>query len=776
MGWEKQIFSPFTRVWPKYKADAQIIALILLVSLVFFWKILLYPGQLIYGAGTSVSDTVNFFYPLYNYAYATLHSGVFPYWNPLILSGYPLAANPQFSLFYPLNSLFLFLPTATAFGISYLLHIFLGGTFMYFLCKHLSLSRVGSFLAAIVFMFGAFVSSHIYVGHYTLVCAAMWFPLLFLFFDLALIKKSLVFGALAGVVLGMQLLTGHIQVTYISLIGLGVYLIYKLFFIIRDKDYKSISKPILIMAVMLTVGIFFAAVKVFPMYAYSIYSTRAGGLSYQDATVYSLTPELLKLLFINPWAGPFRAITGMQNFWEYSSYVGILTLILVVSGIYFSRRNKYVMFFSLLSVVAIILAQGEYTAFYWLLYQILPGFNVFRAPARFIMLFGFAAAILAGFGLDFLRKQLTREQVKVILKGLIILAIISVLIVIITVSVTVKFSAIWISMIILAILIMSSVGIIYLRIKNRLSGKYFNIVAVSFILLDLWFFHMPFVNIKSVADIYQTPMYIVYLQEHAQGYRVFDPEAIMHNNHYMIMGISEINGYDASVLNLYSEFIGNKAGVIGSKGYFTPAPLGITNLGENKISLLNVKYVLSSTPVKNSDFNLVFWDSHVYIYEYLNALPQAFIVHDAEVITSGNDVLARINDSTFDVKKDIILQESPGNISLINPEGIDNVSVEQKTSQEIIINASNATPGFLVLSESWYPCWKAYVDGKPSDIQKTDFTLMSVYLDSGNHKVQFVYEDQPFKVGILVSCVTILTLVIIFGIYIIKKRKTRISK
>ena len=474
-GWFKKIFPLVTQVWVKYKVDAEFISLILLASLVFFWKILLYPGQLIYNA--KESDLVNFFYPLYNYAYTSLHNGALPYWNSLILSGYPLAANPQFSLFYPLNSLFMFLPTATAFGFSYLLHIFLGGTFMYLLSKHLGLSRVGSFLSAMVFIFGAFIITHIYAGHYTLICAAIWFPLLFLFFDLALIKKSFVFGLLAGVVLGLQLLTGHIQVTYISLIALGVYLIYKLFFIIKDRDYKNISKPILILVVILVVGILFSAVKVFPMYEYSIYSTRAGGLSYHDATSNSLTPALLMLLFVNPWAGPSWVTIGMQkfSFWEYSSYIGILTLVLVVFGISFSGRNKYPRFFGLLSAVSIILALGEYTAFYWLLYKLLPGFDIFRAPARFIMLFDFAAAILAGFGLDFLRNKLTREQVGRITKVLIILAILAVLITIVAIFVIIKLSAIWISMIILAILIISSVCVIYLRIKNRLSGKYFNI-------------------------------------------------------------------------------------------------------------------------------------------------------------------------------------------------------------------------------------------------------------------------------------------------------------
>jgi uncharacterized membrane protein YfhO len=779
LGYSKKLFSPITQFWVKYKADTKYISLILLVSIVFFWKILLYPGQLINNGSVIGSDIVNFFYPLYNHAYDVLSNGVFPYWNSLILSGYPLAANPQFSPFYLFNPLFTFLPAATAFGFSYLLHIFLGGTFMYCLSKHLGLSRVSSFLSAIIFIFGAFISSHIYAGHYTLVCAAIWFPLLFLLFDVALTKKSLIWGMAAGVILGIQLMTGHIQVTYISLIALGVYLIYKLFFIIKEKDYQNILKPIVIMVVLLLVGVLLSAVKLFPMYEYSIYSTRTEGLNYHDATSYSLTPKLLSLLFLNPWAGPSWATTEMQNFgfWEYSSYIGVLTLFLVVIGISFSGRNKNIIFFSLLLAVSIVLALGEYTAFYWILYKLIPGFDAFRAPARFIMLFGFAVAVLAGYGFDYLREKLTREQVSKILIILVtILATLIALITIMAIFPIAKYQAVLISLIILAILIISSVCIIYLRVKNRLSGKYFNVTVISFIILDLWFFHMPFIDVKPVTDIYQTPSYVSYLQEHSQGYRVYDPENIITLNHSMTYGISEINGYDATALNPYSEFMGNNVGVIGSSYEKEPTASAIANLGENKLSLLNVKYVLSSKPLENSNFTLAYSDSGVYIYEYMNALPQAFIVHNAEVISSGNDALARIKDTTFDVRKEIILLENPTNISLLNASGVDEVLLTEQSAQEILINVSNTTPGFLVLSTSWYPCWKVYVDGKPSELYKTDYVLMSVFLDSGNHNVNFVYEDQTFRIGILVSCVTGLTLAVVFITYGLKIRKTRILK
>ncbi|MFC1875127.1 YfhO family protein [Chloroflexota bacterium] len=785
MNWLKQVSFSLTCVLANHKADIKYILLILLTSLVFFWKILLFPEQLIYGPGLSGSDTVNFFYPLYNYAYTILHNGDFPFWNSLILSGYPLAANPQFALFYPLNSLFLFLPAATAFGFSYFLHIFLGGTFMYLLAKHFGLDRVCAFLSAIVFIFGAFITSHVYAGHYTMICAAIWLPLLFLLFDMALTRKSLMLGLVAGVVLGIQLLAGHIQITYLSLIALSLYLAYKLFFTIKDRDYRNILKPIIIMAVMLIAGILLSAVHLFPTYEYSMYSTRAGGLSYEWATSFSLKPEMLNLLLTNYWTGPSWVSGDMPvfEFWEYSSYIGILPLFLVFLAILFFNKNRYVIFFFLLAVISIFLAFGEYFSPYWLLYKFVPGFDMFRAPARFILLFSFASAILAGFGFSFLRNKLNREQVKYILKILTVLPVLAILIIITAIFTTTEFSAIWVGMITLAILIVGSIGVIYLRIKKRLSGRCFDIVVTSFILLNLLFFHMPLIDVKPTTDIYQIPSYAVYLQEHSEGYRVYDPEGIIPYNYFMTLGISKITGYDATALNHYSEFLGDSAGIIGSNYSPSSTTESISNLGV-KLDLLNVKYVLSSKSLTDSDFKLVYSfyldvympDLDVYIYEYLNALPRAYIVHNAEVISSENDALARLTDDAFDIRSYIILQENPVNISLLNESGINYVSLEQYSPQEIVIETTSETPGFLVLSESWYPSWKVYIDGNPSEIYKTDYALMSVYIDSGNHSVQFVYEDQTFKIGILISCATVLLLTVILVIYAIKIRRPRVFK
>ncbi len=71
------------------------------------------------------------------------------------------------------------------------------------------------------------------------------------------------------------------------------------------------------------------------------------------------------------------------------------------------------------------------------------------------------------------------------------------------------------------------------------------------------------------------------------------------------------------------------------------------------------------------------------------------------------------------------------------------------------------SPGLLVLGDTYYPGWKAYVDGKKTPIYPTDVALRSVYLEPGEHEVKFVYSPGSFKVGVLVSVLSLLAL----GVY-----------
>ncbi|MBN1369675.1 MAG: YfhO family protein [Dehalococcoidaceae bacterium] len=721
----------------RHREDIGYIILIFISACIFFWNVILHPGQLISTQSVSGNDITDFFYPMYSYAYSALSEGSFPYWNSMILSGYPLAANPQFGLFYPPSILFLFLPPATAFGLSFLLHVFLGGSFMYLLAKHLGLERICAFFTALVFIFGAFITSHIYAGHYSMICAAVWLPLLFLLFDTALQKNSTAWGLAAGTALGMQILAGHIQITYICLIGLGAYLAYQVFFFLGEKQFHRIAKPAGILAIAVITGILISAVQFFPAYEYSLYTTRAGGLDYSTATSFSLNPGLLSLMVSNPWSGPvsFWSDFFAYPFWEYCTYFGIMPLVLCAVAVFSRNKTRQVKFFILLSAAALLIATGKYFPPYWLLYKLAPGFDNFRVPARFVLLFSFSAAMLSGFGMAYVRSRLFGENVKTAERVIIITFLFGLVAAGAAMLPVHTFSAVRIGLAVLGGLLLTSAAVLYARFKNRFKGKLFDITVIAFTLANLWFLHMPYIDSNPVSEIYQDEPFIVFLQEHARGYRVYDPEGIVTKNRLMSMGIAEINGYEATVLNHYSGFLGDNAGRTGTNYLSVSAARGIQELGI-KLNLLNVKYVISSSELLTGGFEPAYSDSSVNIYRNIDALPRAFMVSNIQLADSDENVP--------------VLSE-PAEVEII-----------EYGPHKISMRASCEEPGFLLLSEAWYPAWQASVDGEPGEVLQAFDALMAVSLQPGTHTVEFTYRSRAFEVGVVTSVAGICLVSIVF--------------
>ncbi|MEK7250679.1 MAG: YfhO family protein, partial [Bacteroidota bacterium] len=90
------------------------------------------------------------------------------------------------------------------------------------------------------------------------------------------------------------------------------------------------------------------------------------------------------------------------------------------------------------------------------------------------------------------------------------------------------------------------------------------------------------------------------------------------------------------------------------------------------------------------------------------------------------------------------------------------------TNNEIILEAKTSQDGLLVLSEMYYPGWKASVDGVETEIYRTDYNLRSVFVGAGEHKVEVKFEPATFRNGMWISIATLL--VCIAGILISGKR------
>jgi hypothetical protein len=350
-----------------------------------------------------------FFYPLRQYAADALHQGRFPLWNPDVFLGSPFFANAQTALLYPLNVVFWVLPVPAAYTVSLWLHTWLAAAFTYLLARtRLGLSIAAALIAAVTFSFGGFMTG--LVGHVNQLQAAAWLPLLAWLLLGAIARRSLRRAALGGLALALQVLAGHSQEVYLTLVALGMVAL------IggvgawgagtsnrtapsptpqprapAPRLLRSLAWALGLYALMVVLGLTLTAAQLLPTAEVQREGIRGGGLPYAEAASFSLPPPLLlRSLLPGFWESPFG---------EYVGYVGTIPLCLAVLALA-AARGRWALLGGALAGAGLALALGGYNPLYPLLYQVVPGIGLFRVPARWLFVYSFGMALLAGLGAE----------------------------------------------------------------------------------------------------------------------------------------------------------------------------------------------------------------------------------------------------------------------------------------------------------------------------------------------------------------------------------------
>ncbi|MBM3135855.1 MAG: YfhO family protein, partial [Chloroflexi bacterium] len=374
--------------WGFRRHDLLAIVALAALTLLFYWR-MVGTNQIL----TSY-DTFTYFYPYRAYAANALAQGRLPLWLPDLFLGVPFLANIQTAVFYPLNLLFWVFSTPQALAASVVGHVFLAGAFTYAFARlSVGLGRFGAFLAAVVFMFGGFLA--VQAGHVNQLNASAWLPLLLLTFDLAYRRRSLAWGLGAGLVLAMVLLAGHTQEAYMTLVALGLFALWRALTAGPAPRGRWLRLRVAagLLILVLLVGLGLAAVQLLPTAELSLLSVRGGGMSYREATSFSLDPRL-GLVALLP------GFSEQPPSSEYVGYVGIVALGLALAAVVRRWREPAVVFFALLAGLGLFLALGRWNPFYYLAYHLVPGFQLFRVPARWLYLYTFGAAMLVGLGVE----------------------------------------------------------------------------------------------------------------------------------------------------------------------------------------------------------------------------------------------------------------------------------------------------------------------------------------------------------------------------------------
>lgn len=359
-------------------------------------------------------DLLLYFYPLRDYAARALLDGRLPLWNPFTFMGAPFLANSQAGFFYPFNMLTAWLPAERAVNANIVLHLCLAAAGAYALARRgLRLGALASFASAVAFGLGGYLGAQ--VEHVNQVQALAWLPLDVLCALAVMRARS---GrdrlrpalALAGL-LALQALAGHTQSLYICGVAVGAMALARALLGARWRPLRLAAVPVLWLGGAAALAALLAAAQLVPTFELAGQSARSGGLSFNEAAAFSWRPWVVGRALLPTYGDPLFA--------EYVAYAGATGLALallgalpavsagwrdhVARGAGLPPRATAAALAIGLAGLGLILALGQATPVFGVLHRWLPGFNLFRAQARWLIVFALGLSLLIGLGVQLLR-------------------------------------------------------------------------------------------------------------------------------------------------------------------------------------------------------------------------------------------------------------------------------------------------------------------------------------------------------------------------------------
>ncbi len=726
--------------------DWQCIGILGALTALFFVQILL-------GNAFLWEDFVYQWYPFRQFASSALAAGELPLWNPFTVHGMPFLAEIQTEVFYLPMAFLMLLVKNGRLDVYWLelvnvLHYFLAGGGMYFLARSFSLHRLSALFAAITFAFSGFLVTH--AIHQVITGVVTWYPLLFLLFRKALSARNWLWVFVAGLTLGHSFFAGSPQM---SLFLYFFLLCYFLFELAHRHGWKGLlDKPALSMTaraalvVLLSLGI--AMIQFLPTQELSELSARAQ-ISYEKGSEGSLSWGQLLTLLVPKFFGVSDAHAYTYwgpgpywHFWETCVYFGILPLLLALLCFRLVKQNPTLGFLAGFSLFAVLFSLGSNFVLHSAFFHYVPGFASFRNPARMGVFLPFLGSLLSAFALHHLLRGMNTPAEQAAWKKRLLLlsgagAVIVLLPLVGILDGTFPFLAQVQSRtfvrkeLFLALgLLAATSGIVYALIVRRGSGTILAVLACCLVFADLYLFGSNHNTADTnPEDHFRRSDPLVRFFKAQEGlFRVNSRNSqgmIMDRNQGMVDHIYTIEGYTP----LYLQRILPPASTL-----------------EQSFDLMNVRYYTVTDSARGT----------LGLQERERYLPRAHMVFRSTVTRSGEESTDQLKAPDFDPWTMAIVEDTT-HTPLVPPaeNPVWQIRIEnyQNNSMELTVETNH--DGLLVLSETYYPGWRASVDHQPAPILRTNYAMRSIPIPRGTHVVDVAFEPESFWRGLYIPAGTL---------------------
>ncbi|MBI4099615.1 YfhO family protein, partial [Candidatus Microgenomates bacterium] len=695
------------------------------------------------------ADMIRLLYPFRTFSNAAITAGRFPLWNPYILAGNPHLANFQSAVFYPLNLLFLFLPTLSAWSVLVVIQPFLATAFCYLFLRCFPIKKLAACFGAFAFGFSGFVlawsQEAISVGH-----SALWLPLILY----GLEKRRWVVAALA---LTGSILAGYLQTTvYISVLVL-VYALY------RRVEIKKIG-----LVFFLAAGL--SAIQLVPsLESFSLSARPTATIETVFDTYLLPVTHLVKLIAPDINGNPaVYNYFGKGSYNETVLYIGVVPLVFVALAILRRRKEKIVGFFLTVAAITFLLT-SDFLLTRWFLHLPLPLVPTFQ-PSRIFVLTTFSLAVLAAFGFSsWLENQKKHNKI--------IIAVCLTFGLALTLMLGYYHQTIWQRDFLIAaknsilplIMLGISVAPLIFQPRQRLALLITLVLTVA----GQFYFASKYVTLGDKQFLYPAHPIFTYLTNRSGSYdRFIAIGSPILGDFATQFSVYSPEGYDPIFSKRYGQlvyaardFAGGRLSddlprieVMMSQLRATDSGELVEGMLENQrrlklLSLLGVRNVfyfgqpsqlaaseMFPTPTFRPQAILDNWQ----VFEYGGALPRAFLADRVIEEADPQKILDKIFDPAIDLRKTLVLEEA---VQTVFGPGSGTAKIITYEPERVVVKTAAENSQMLFLSDNYYPGWKVTVDEVETKIYRADFAFRAVAIPAGEHVVEFDYRPQSFEVG-----------------------------
>jgi hypothetical protein len=776
------------------------------------WKHLAVPADLEQPVNSMLSDPLVYFYPVYRYVQTCLRNQILPMWNPYLLCGYPLIADGTVGFFYPLKWPLLALNASQVFMFSAMLRVFLAGFFMFLYLSYIGVGRKAALFGALCFMLNGFFI--VWNEFPTIIESAIWLPLMFLLIEKIVRQGEWKYFLALAAVLSMSILAGMFQIALYNIYASGLYLLWRGIGERKRLTRKKLALLLSCFCASVLVALALSAVQVLPFYEL-ISRTHRQKVDLQKEFFPTVCPPEFMVQYLMPeffgshTEGDFWFLGMAQhmnedlknneawssNLAELNGYTGVIVFIFALMALV-GKKRKLSWFFVLLILISRLPVFSKIGLS--LYYYVIPGFQTSWA-GRLSFLYMFALICLAAFGLD---KTLSSAQEEDFEKGdrwllrtcwyLIAFSLLFLLVAAYFrnfdtdylsstfangTGLPERFYGYYIAILAAGYFwqhtlrtIITFIGIIaafsitfFLFKKRKILPQHLAYVVILLALTELFYFQHRFHPVQK-KDLFSKTESIRYLQKNLGSARIarYGNSGVLPFNTSLFYGLRDSQGYLALVVGRASSFLKalDENSVIHER--WATSFMNPQALEKQMFDLLNVKYVLTDTKttLKKGRFRLMLEDG-IRIYEYEGAIPRAFFVRNYKVLQSGDEVLKTLSGSAVDLRKTVLLEEVPH--EALPPSTSISAAVARIVSDNpnaVEIEVNTPEDGFLVLNDTFYPGWKAYVDGAEQKIYRANYMFRAVFVSAGKHEIAFRYRPASLFIGATISAITLAALLL----------------